>query len=117
VQVKIPLFDGFSRNYKARGAHAQVEVQKDILDEARQQVGLDVWKGYQALRTNIQNVGNTATLEQIAQRSFDVAKHRYAAGVGNILELLNAQKRFRRPNSNVSRHSPTGVRHGFNWPQ
>ncbi|CAE6904209.1 hypothetical protein R69927_05572 [Paraburkholderia domus] len=92
VQVQIPLFEGFSRSYKVRGAHAQVEVLQDTLDEARQQVGLDVWKSYQALQTNIQNMGNTATLKQIAQRSFDVAKHRYAAGVGNILELLGAQK-------------------------
>lgn len=92
VQVQIPLFDGLSRTYKVRGAHAQVEVQEDKLDEARQQVGLDVWKSYQALQTNIQNVGNTATLKQIAQRSFDVAKHRYAVGVGNILELVAAQK-------------------------
>ncbi|MFL9887811.1 TolC family protein [Paraburkholderia agricolaris] len=92
VQVQIPLFEGFSRSYKVRGAHAQVEVLQDTFDETRQQVGLDVWKSYQALQTNIQNVGNTAVLAQIAQRSFDVAKHRYAAGVGNILELLSAQK-------------------------
>ncbi|MFM0704324.1 TolC family protein, partial [Paraburkholderia sediminicola] len=42
VQVQIPLFEGLSRTYKVRGAHAQVEVQEDTLDEARQQVGLDV---------------------------------------------------------------------------
>ncbi|MFM0702504.1 TolC family protein, partial [Paraburkholderia sediminicola] len=52
----------------------------------------DVWNSYHSLQTNIQNVGNTATLKQIAQRSFDVARHRYAVGVGNILELLAAQK-------------------------
>nr|WP_236066850.1 TolC family protein [Paraburkholderia haematera] len=92
VQVQIPLFEGFSRSYKVRGAHAQVEVLQDTLDEARQQVGLEVWKSYQALQANIQNVGNTVVLKQIAQRSFDVARHRYAAGVGNILELLGAQK-------------------------
>jgi outer membrane protein len=92
LQVQIPLFDGFSRIYKVRGAHAQVEMQQDALDEARQQIGLDVWKSYQALQTNMRNVGNTATLKQIAQRSFEVAKDRYAAGVGNILELLDAQK-------------------------
>ncbi|MFM0731530.1 TolC family protein [Paraburkholderia sediminicola] len=91
VQVQIPLFEGFGRTYQVRQAHAQVEVQQYVLDEARQQVGLDVWKSYQALQTDVENVGNTAALLQIAQRSFDAAKHRYAAGVGNILELLNAQ--------------------------
>jgi len=63
-----------------------------MLDEARQQVGLDVWKSYQALQTGKQNVVNSGTLAQVAQRSFDVARHRYAADVGNILELLSAQR-------------------------
>ncbi len=91
VQVQIPLFEGFGRTYQVRQAHSQVEVQQYRLDEARRQVGLDVWKSYQALQTGIENVGNGAVLLQIAQRSFDAAKRRYAAGVGNMLELLNAQ--------------------------
>ncbi|MFM0074600.1 TolC family protein [Paraburkholderia sediminicola] len=94
VQVQIPLFEGFGRTYQARQAHAQVEVQQYTLDEATQQVGLDVWKTYQSLQTDLQNTGNTAALLNIAQRSFDAAKHRYTAGVGNILELLHAQSQL-----------------------
>jgi outer membrane protein len=91
VQVQIPFFEGFGRTYQIRQAHAQVEVQQYTLDEAQQQVGLDVWKSYQTLQTDLQNLQNTASLLEIAQRSFDAAKHRYTAGVGNILELLNSQ--------------------------
>ncbi|CAH2895885.1 MAG: Type I secretion outer membrane protein, TolC family [uncultured Paraburkholderia sp.] len=92
MQLQIPLFEGLSRSYRVHGAQAQTEVQADTLDQVRQQVGLDVWKSYQALQTNMQNVGNSATLRQIAQRSFEVARGRYAAGVGSILELLDAQR-------------------------
>jgi outer membrane protein len=92
AQIRIPLFEGFGRSYKTSSAHAQAELQRDMLDEARQQVGLDVWKSYQALQTGKQNVVNSGTLAQVAQRSFDVARHRYAADVGNILELLSAQR-------------------------
>lgn len=92
VQVQIPLFEGFGRSYRIGGAHAQAELQKDMLDEARQQVALDVWKSYQLLQTDTENINNAATLLLVTQRSFDVARHRYAAGVGNILELLSAQK-------------------------
>jgi outer membrane protein len=94
VQVQIPLFEGFGRTYQVRQAHAQVEVQQYTLDEATQQIGLDVWKTYQSLQTNLQNTTNTASLLDIAQRSFDAAKHRYTAGVGNILELLHAQSQL-----------------------
>jgi len=91
VQVTIPLFEGFVRNYQVRQAQAQTEVQQYTLDETRNQVGLDVWTSYQALKTATKNVENSATLLDIAQRSEDAALRRYQAGVGNILELLNAQ--------------------------
>ncbi|ACB69172.1 outer membrane efflux protein (plasmid) [Burkholderia ambifaria MC40-6] len=91
IQVQVPLFEGFSRIYKTREAHAQVEVQQSALDKAKQQVGLDVWKSYQSLKTDTQNLQNTDSLLEIARKSFDAARHRYNAGVGNILELLNAQ--------------------------
>jgi outer membrane protein len=91
VQVTIPIFEGFVRNYQVRQAEAQAEVQQYTLDEARNQVALDVWTAYQALKAATENAGNSMTLLDIAQRSEDAAQHRYRAGVGNILELLNAQ--------------------------
>ncbi|WCM21976.1 TolC family protein [Paraburkholderia bryophila] len=91
VQVSIPLFEGFGRTYQVRQAEAQSEVQRDTVDEAVQQVALDVWTSYQTLQTGTQNLTSTAALLDIATRSFEAARHRYAAGVGNILELLNAQ--------------------------
>ena len=91
LQLTIPFFEGFGRTYQIRQAEAQTELQRDTLDEVRQQVGLDVWTSYQALQTSTQNLGNSATLLDIAQRSYTAAQHRYQVGVGNILELLNAQ--------------------------
>jgi len=91
VQVSIPLFEGFNRTYQVRQAQAQLEQQQYALDDARQQVGLEVWNSYQAVQTSIDTVRTSATLLDIAQRSFAAAQHRYQMGVGNILELLNAQ--------------------------
>jgi outer membrane protein len=39
-------------------------------------------------------VENSANLLDISERSWTAARHRYDAGVGNILELLNAQSAF-----------------------
>jgi outer membrane protein len=91
LQVTIPLFEGFARTYQVRQADAQTTLQLDLLDEARQQVGLDVWNAYQMLQGATRNLDNSATLLGLAQRSYDAAGHRYQVGVGNILELLNAQ--------------------------
>jgi len=60
VQVTIPIFEGFVRNYQVRQAAAQTEVQRYTLDEARNQVGLDVWTTYQSLKTATENIRKTA---------------------------------------------------------
>jgi outer membrane protein len=91
VQVNIPLFEGFARTYQVREARAQAELQGVALDQARNQVGLDVWTSYQALQTATQNVGNSTQLLELAQASQQASQDRYVAGVGNILELLNVQ--------------------------
>lgn len=91
VQVTIPLFEGFNRTYQVREAEAQSEVRDAALTEARQQVALDVWTSYQALKTGEQNLTNTQMLLTVALKSLTAAQQRYQAGVGNILELLNAQ--------------------------
>jgi outer membrane protein len=91
VQVSIPFFEGFGRHYQIAQARAEAERQQDLLDGAREQIALDVWTAWQALRTASANATQSDTLLAIARRAFDAAQHRYRAGVGNILELLNTQ--------------------------
>lgn len=91
VQVSIPFFEGFGRHYQIRQAEAEAERQRDAAAETQQQVALDVWAGYQTLRTATRNAMHSETALAIARRSFDAAEHRYRAGVGNILEVLNTQ--------------------------
>ncbi|WP_175761907.1 TolC family protein [Burkholderia ambifaria] len=90
-QVTIPIFEGFARTYQVRQADAQTELQIDLLAEARQQVGLDVWNSYQSLQGATKNLGNSSNLLTLAQHSYEAAQRRYQIGVGSMLELLNAQ--------------------------
>lgn len=94
VEVNIPLFEGFARNYQIREARAQAELQGVAVDQAKSQVALDVWTSYQALQSATQNVGNSAQLLDIAEASEAASRDRYVAGVGSILEFLNAQSAF-----------------------
>ena len=91
VQINIPLFDGFSRKYKVRSAQAQAESKEAELANVEQQVTLEVWKSYQDMRTEAENLKTTKILVQSARQSFNAAQGRYKAGVGNVLELLKAQ--------------------------
>jgi outer membrane protein len=54
-------------------------------------VALDVWEAYQNLSTATQTIRTTLDLLASAEQSERVALGRYKAGVGNILDVLNAQ--------------------------
>ena len=91
VQISIPIFDGFARAYQIRQAQAQSELQRYTLEDVEREVGLEIWKSYQAVQVAATNLGNTSNQLEIAQRSFEVTRHRYITGVGNVLELIAGQ--------------------------
>ena len=91
VTVDLPLFSGFSTTYKVRAAEAQAEATVAQSEQLKLKVALDVWNGYQALTTATQTVRSSADLLASAEQSQRMALGRYKAGMGNILDVLNAQ--------------------------
>ncbi len=91
IGVTIPLFEGFSRQYKIREAQAHAEASTAALHDTQQQVALDVWTSFQALQTATENLHNTEVILQSAQGSFEAYQQRYRSGLSGILDLLNAQ--------------------------
>jgi outer membrane protein len=91
LKIEIPLFDAVNRGYQIRQAQAQADIQEQGLRDVQQQVAVGVWSSVQALQTDTENLRNTDVILQSARQAFDAAQHRYKSGVGNILEILNAQ--------------------------
>lgn len=91
LQVNMPLFEGFSRSYQVQSAEAERQARSAELSRAIQQVSLDVWKSYHSLLSERENLRATEELARNSQEAFNVAQGRYKAGVGNMIELLNAQ--------------------------
>jgi outer membrane protein len=91
VQLTIPLFEGYARQYKVYGAEAQRELRASQTKELEQQVSLDVWQAWHTLDSERENLKSSAEVVQNAEKSYDIARGRYKAGVGDILELLSAQ--------------------------
>ena len=89
--LSVPIFSGFAPTYRIRSAQAQVESKNAQLEHLRLQVALEVWTAYQNLNTATQALLTTADLLQSATLSAQVALGRYNAGVGNMLDVLNAQ--------------------------
>ncbi|MCK5829319.1 MAG: TolC family protein [Methylococcales bacterium] len=91
LQVNIPLFEGLGRSYKIQSAKADVELKNADLASEEQKISLEVWTSYHSLQTETENLKATDNLSQSATQSYQVAHGRYKAGIGTIIELLNAQ--------------------------
>lgn len=89
--VSIPIFAGYAPTYRIRAAEASADLRLAQRDSLRLQISLDVWSAYQNLRTALQSVTASQTLLESAEQSYRVAFGRYTAGVGNIIDTLNAQ--------------------------
>ncbi|MFZ4536721.1 TolC family protein [Propionivibrio sp.] len=91
LTLTLPIFSGFNTTYKVRSAQANAEAVSAQRENIRLQVALDVWSAYQSLATATQTIKTTADLLASAEQSERVALGRYKAGVGSILDVLNAQ--------------------------
>jgi outer membrane protein len=91
INLSVPIFSGYSTTYRVRSAEAQVGARNAQLEQVRLQVALDVWTSYQNLTTATQSLRTSADLLDSAEQSARVALGRYKAGVGSILDVLNAQ--------------------------
>ena len=91
LSVQIPLFEGFSREYKIRQAKARAENSAEALRDAQQQVSVGVWTSFQALQTATENLHNTDVILQSAHDTFNAYQHRYQSGLSGIVDLLNSQ--------------------------
>jgi outer membrane protein TolC len=91
--LRLPLLDGLGLRpaYDAIAARASADAAAARADATSQRVALDVWTGYQAVRTAGRRLATARDLGRSARASADVAQGRYKEGVGSIVDLLNAQ--------------------------
>ena len=91
LSVSIPIFGGYAPTYRIRAAEANADLRSAVRDQLRLQISLEVWSAYQNLRTANESIRAAAILVNSAEESSRVALGRYKAGVGNIIDTLNAQ--------------------------
>ena len=91
LTLTIPIFSGYSPSYRIQSAIANADIKMAQRDRIKLQVSLDVWTAFHALRTAIESMNASNTLVESASESSRVTLGRYKAGVGNIIDTLNAQ--------------------------
>ena len=92
ISVTIPIFTGFKTHYQVTQAQAQVDEKIADRDQTKAQISLAVWQAYQQLQMASKEYDTASQLAVAAESSVKVAMARYKAGVGFILDLVNAQE-------------------------
>jgi outer membrane protein len=94
VLVSWPLFNGFRTDHEVAEAKLRQDAIGQALQDLRQRIFLQVKSSYldwQASRQRIHRAEETVAASR-AER--DLADKRYESGLGNIIELTDAQRRF-----------------------
>ncbi len=92
LTFNFPIFTGFKHTYQTQVAELQLENSIHARDLLAQQVAMQVWQAWQNLRTESQALSSSEDLLASAREAEALSLGRYQENVGNILDLLSAQK-------------------------
>jgi outer membrane protein len=90
--LQVPVFNGFSHQFDLMQAKAAAEAARERTRSVEQAVTFQVFSAHSDFLTACERVKTTNELVTSAQQSEEVALGRYKEGVGNILDLLSAQR-------------------------
>jgi outer membrane protein TolC len=88
--LTFPLFSGFSTRYQVEEARANLEVLQSNEALIRQNVRFDVEQAYSNLRQAREAIVLAELTVKQAKENRELAQGRYAAGVGNAIEVTDA---------------------------
>jgi outer membrane protein len=91
LTLTIPVFNGFRDTSDLLQAREQAKAAQADAESVEQQVILQVWQSYQAVKTAEKQLVSSQDLLASSRQSAEVAEGRYRAGVGSILDVLTAQ--------------------------
>jgi outer membrane protein len=89
--LTIPIFDGFSRTYKIRGAEAQADQREAELVDTEHNVLMEIVKAHADAVSSQKNLQASENLQQSAQESLDSLRRKFDRGAADIVEILNVQ--------------------------
>ncbi len=90
-RLSMPLFEGgliAGQIKETKSQKKQAEIQ---FDDLKRQIEEDVHLSLWTLETNIEQVKAASQVVQFAHRELEMAGHRFAQGVGDNIEVVNAQ--------------------------
>jgi len=91
LTLTVPLFEGFAKTYRIREAQAVAEQNDAQIANTERQVLGDIVRTHADAASALASLDSSAMLLESAQAALESSRNRYAHGVADILEVLNAQ--------------------------
>lgn len=99
VTVSLPIFNGFSRELRVAQTRAQEEDAQEAVRGQELLVRTDVESRWLAVQTAYRSIAVQAANRDAAREQLTLAQDRYRVGVGNSLEVSDAQNAVQRAES------------------
>ena len=91
VAISVPIFNGFLTKHQVGEAESNLNVARANEEALRQSVVLDVQQSYLNLKQAEDSIATADLAVKQATENLDIVNGRYAAGVGNPVEVTDAQ--------------------------
>lgn len=89
--ITVPLFEGFARNYKIRGAAALVDQAAAELRNVENSILIEIIKTHADTTTSAQRFGDLDQLRNTASSALGSVMRRYERGAADIVEVIVMQ--------------------------
>jgi outer membrane protein len=91
VTLSIPIFEGFARTYKMRGAEAQAEQKSAELADIENQILMNVVKAHADAVAALANLGASEDLHNAATMATESVRRKLDKGATDMIEMLTVQ--------------------------
>jgi outer membrane protein len=92
LTLNIPLFDALSWNYRVLSESSKIEAAQADFENLKSRLLGDVTQSYQEAINLRDSLQSSKRLVESAEATYESAQKRYARGVAEIIEVLNAQR-------------------------
>lgn len=92
IMISWPIFNGFQTEHQIAEASYRRHALQHTIEDLRQQIYLQVKSAFLSWQTALEKIHRTELTVAASRARLELASNRYDAGLGNIIELTDAQR-------------------------
>lgn len=94
------LFDSFTKRYRVQQKQLELQKVENNIYDFGKAINLQANQAQISVRSSYETMKNQEATLQLSQEILEVARKKYAAGVGSNLEVINAESEYRQAQAN-----------------